>query len=183
MSLPGDQTRDPSVAVPRAIAMAVVVVLGFAVVVFRLWSIQIQQGDEFRDKSLNNFIQFKRLEHARGEIVDREGRVLVTNRPSLNVYVTPAFFPDAKRMVQRLGYAAGLDKLQVTEVSEALSEAVRERKSAIMLARGVNEAQAQHLRALQDELEIALEAVPIIAMPPDGGAPRYAVYLDPAHFP
>lgn len=52
-----------------------------------------------------------------------------------------------------------------------------------MLARGVNEAQAQHLRALQDELEIALEAVPIIAMPPDGGAPRYAVYLDPAHFP
>jgi penicillin-binding protein 2 len=186
MSLPGDQSRDPSIAVPRAIVMAVVVVLAFSVVVARLWSIQIQQGEDFRDKSLNNFIQFKRLEHARGEILDREGRVLVTNRPSLNVYVTPAFFPDTKRMVQRLGVTVGLDKLQIEDVSEALNEAVRAQKTAIMLARGVSAAQARAVRKLQDDLEIALEAVPIIAMPAGGPAaeePRYVVYLDPAHFP
>ncbi len=181
MSVDGGQDRDPGVAITRAVIMAVFVVAAFSVVVARLWTVQVSQGQAFRDKSLNNFVQFKRLEHARGEIVDRHGRVLVTNRPSLDVYVTPAFFPDANRMVLRLGRAAGLSRDQSRLVSAALSDAVRDQEApALLLARSVTEASVRRVRAVQDKLDIGLDAVVVLQMPDGDG---YAVYLDPEKFP
>lgn len=180
MSTTGQQSRDPSVAFTRAIVMAVLVALAFGVVAIRLYSVQLAQGEQFLEKSLNNFVQFKRLDHARGEIVDRYGRVLVTNRPSLNVYVTPAFFPDAKRMVLRLGSAAGLTRAEALEVSQALSDAVRDRGPPLLLARDVSRRRAESVRRVQERFDMPLEAVPILEMPEGDG---YAVYLDPERFP
>ena len=110
MSLEGEEDRGPAAAALRAGIAAALVLLAFSVVVFRLWTGPLREGPEFREKSRNNFFQFKRLEHARGEILDREGRTLVTNRPSVNVYVTPAFFPQTRRMLAELGAIAGLSK-------------------------------------------------------------------------
>lgn len=183
MSLPGEQNRDPSVALPRAIVMGVVVILAFGVILGRLWYLQIGQGEAFRDRSLNNFVQSKRLDHARGEIVDREGRVLVSNRPSLDVSVTPAFFPNAKRMMVRLGLSAGLSRAEALDKAKALSAAVRDGGSAFLLAT-VDEERAEAVRARQRQLEVPLEAVPILEAPADAdGNPAFAVYVDPNRFP
>lgn len=161
--------------------MGALAVLGFSVVLLRLYSVQIKQGREFREKSKSNFIQFKRLDHDRGEIVDREGRVLVTNRPSVNVVVTPAFFPNAHRMVLHLGYAVGLSKKEGTALSQALSKAVQERGPPLLLAADLTRREALHLRQRQEELDVPLEAIPIIEMPED--PERLAAYIDPEHFP
>ncbi len=185
MGLDGHADRDPSVANQRGIIMAVVAATTFLVVAMRLYSLQVQQGEDFRVLSQNNFVQRKRLEHQRGEIVDRANRVLVTNRPSVNVYVTPAFFPPARRMVLRLGAAAGLPRSEALAVSRALSKAVAEEGPAILLARNLTVDQVAALRSLQQSLEIPLEALPVTTQGPipSNRAPRMAAYIDPDHFP
>ena len=184
MSLDGHADRDPSVANQRGIIMGVFALVVFAVVVGRLYALQVQQGEKYRVQSQNNFVQRKRLDHPRGEVLDSRGRVLITNRPSVNVYVTPAFFPPAKRMVLKLGTAAGLDRTEGLEVSRALSRAVAERSSAILLARNLTTEQVVAVRGVQQNLEIPLEAVPIVAQPvTDDGVTLMAAYIDPDHFP
>ncbi|MDR0965521.1 MAG: penicillin-binding protein 2 [Myxococcales bacterium] len=63
----------------------------FLVLAVRLFVLQISRGEEFYEKSLNNFIKESRLPADRGMIFDSQGRILVDNRPSYNVTLTPAF--------------------------------------------------------------------------------------------
>lgn len=168
--------------------MAVVVSLAFGVILVRLYGLQILEGADFRAKSRNNFFHFERLDHARGEIVDREARVLVSNRPSVNVAVTPAFFPPATRTVVRLGATCGLARRESKEIASALSKVVQEKGPPILLARDLSRAQTLALRKMQARLEIPLEAVPILEMGADPSLSsqvddRYAAYIDPTHFP
>ena len=63
----------------------------FAVLAAKLFSLQVTRGEEFFDKSLNNFVKESRLPADRGMILDSRRRILVDNRPSYNVTLTPAF--------------------------------------------------------------------------------------------
>lgn len=175
------ETKDPSIAATRLKVMGVFALLAFVVIASRLWGVQIRQGDEFQEKSRSNFFQWRRLEHARGEILDREGRVLVTNRPSVDVYVIPAFFPPARRMVRNLARGLGVNGKAIDGLVDTLAKTAAERGPALLLARGLDEDQVQRLRARQKELELPLEAVPILAMPDD--PEHFAAYLDPDAFP
>lgn len=174
----GTEQRDPSPALGRAYAMAVVVVLAFTVVLARLHALQVRRGEEFRERSRNNFFQFERLEHARGEIVDRSGRVLVTNRPSTNVYVTPAFFPRTSRLLRSLGRPLGLGRGEMSKLAKALERAVEEDGPPLLLALGLDRERAEALRRTQEQLDLPLDAVPIIET-----EEGLAAYLDPKVFP
>jgi penicillin-binding protein 2 len=181
MSLEGQAEREPSSSFWRTSFLQLVVIVVFGIIALRLYAVQIRQGPDFREKSRHNFFQFKRLEHARGEILDREGRTLVTNRPSVNVYVTPAFFPSTRKLVVDLGRAVGLDKKAAHQLADALSKAVVERGPALLLARDLGRAEAEALREAQERAELPLEAVPMLRVP--GSSERFAAYLDPDHFP
>lgn len=158
--------------------MAVVVLLAFGIVLARLWTLQIREGSDFRRKSLNNFVQIERLEHERGEIVDRWGRVLVSNRPSMNVYVTPAFFPNATRNLFRLTDAVGVSRKQSRTLARALSKAVAEDGPPILLARDLGRPDVDRLDAVRTALELPWAAVPVLE-----GEEGLAAYVDPGHFP
>ena len=179
MSLPGQEERDPRAARGRALAMATVVVLAFAIVLVRLWSLQIRDGSQFRKKSLNNFVQIERLEHERGEIVDRFGRVLVANRPSMNVYVTPAFFPNATRNLYRLADAVGVPRGEAKTLARALSKAVAEDGPPILLARDLAPRDVRRLEAVRDALELPWASVAVL----EDGTGGLSAYVDPEHFP
>ena len=172
------QKQDPSIANGRAIAMGFVVVMAFAVVALRLWSIQIQSGDVYWDKSRDNFIQSKRLEHHRGEIVDRNRKVLVSNRPSSNVYVTPAFLPRVNRTLRKLGKIIGLGSETTSNLASILSESARNGGPPLLLAQDLTKSQVQELRAMQHKLDIRLQAIPIVKVDQ-----QYAAYIDPKYYP
>jgi penicillin-binding protein 2 len=75
----------------------------FLVLFVRLWQLQISQGDVYLQKSQDNFVKDVEIPALRGRIKDREGRVLVDNRPAYNVYVTPRFFTgDAQKKLQKI---------------------------------------------------------------------------------
>ena len=57
----------------------------------RLYHLQITRGEEFTAKSFDNFVKETRVPADRGMMLDNRGRILVDNRPSYNVTLTPAF--------------------------------------------------------------------------------------------
>ena len=174
---PGKNIRTPW----RTGLYVAVVMIGFVVVLGRLYDIQIKQGHQFAKLSRENFVQTKRLIHDRGEIVDRQGRVLVTNRPAYNITITPVFLPKTERAIRRLGRAIGLAAEEATAVAVALRGSAEESGPSVLLARDLGSEAVHALRQTQERLEVPLDAVPVIQ---DGLDPnRFAAYVDPSRFP
>ncbi|MGB9600170.1 MAG: hypothetical protein ACPL7I_06430, partial [Myxococcota bacterium] len=55
-----------------------------AIIIIRLYRIQIQMGEYYYDRAEKNFIQEVRLSPLRGRILDIKGNTLAQNRPSFN---------------------------------------------------------------------------------------------------
>jgi penicillin-binding protein 2 len=82
-------------------ALRIAVVGGFAVVLFavlffRLWSLQILEGSENLAQAKNNRTRSAKIVAPRGKIVARNGEVLVDNRTSLALQVDMSKLPTAE---------------------------------------------------------------------------------------
>jgi penicillin-binding protein 2 len=73
----------------RVRVAAVLVVLLFGGFVMRLFHLQVVEGEELRRRSDKNSIRLVDLDAPRGEVLDREGRVIATWRPSRALRVIP----------------------------------------------------------------------------------------------
>jgi penicillin-binding protein 2 len=62
----------------------------FAIFELRLFQLQIVDADELREQALRNSVRTERLDAQRGEIVDREGRVLAKTRSAFELDVVPS---------------------------------------------------------------------------------------------
>jgi penicillin-binding protein 2 len=87
-----------------------VVLLAFAVLVLRLWLLQVVHGPEYRVKSENNRIHLRDIPPFRGMIFDRGGHLLVDNRPAFNLYLIPEEIRDPEALLDRLHELAGVDR-------------------------------------------------------------------------
>jgi penicillin-binding protein 2 len=87
-STPGAAQRDFK---PRLAWATGVVALAFLVLIGRLYQLQILRGDEFKEKAEENFVKEIRQPADRGQMLDRNRRVLVDARPSYDVSLTPYF--------------------------------------------------------------------------------------------
>lgn len=109
---PGDRpSLTPQLAVRVAI-LGGIALLAFAFVFFRLWYLQVLSGDTYRAEANDNRVRSIKVRAPRGEIVDRDGRVLVENRVALAVKVSPKELPEdraARRaLYRRLGGVLGM---------------------------------------------------------------------------
>ncbi len=69
----------------RAFYSAFVIIFFFAVLVARLWFLQVQQGERYSRLADSNRVRYLEIAAPRGNILDSMGREIVTNRPSFNV--------------------------------------------------------------------------------------------------
>ncbi len=86
----------------RILSFAGVIGLVFVVFIFRLFSIQILNGDTWVAQALENRLRAISLAPTRGVIFDRNGIVLARNVASYNVVVTAAFLPDDEGSIQNI---------------------------------------------------------------------------------
>jgi penicillin-binding protein 2 len=82
---------------PRVYRGAAIVVCALVVLLVRLWQLQIARGEEYAYQSINNYKKSLFVPADRGVIKDRRGAVLVDNRPSFDVFLTPAFCKGKER--------------------------------------------------------------------------------------
>jgi penicillin-binding protein 2 len=73
----------------RIRVLALLLVLVFGGFVFRLFQLQLVQGEELRERSQRNSIRRVTLEAPRGEVLDREGRVLASWQTAHALRVVP----------------------------------------------------------------------------------------------
>ena len=69
----------------RAFYSAFVIIFFFAILVARLWFLQVQNGEKYSRLADSNRVRYLEIAAPRGNILDSEGREIVTNRPSFNV--------------------------------------------------------------------------------------------------
>lgn len=79
--------------------------LGIGILIFRLWFLQVLDGAYYRDKSENNRVRGIRTGAPRGLIYDREGKILVRNRPSFNLAL---MLEDVENVEETLRKIAGI---------------------------------------------------------------------------
>ncbi len=82
------KTADADWYRQRLTGAMIIVVAAFSVLFLRLVFLQVIRGDEYHLLSLNNRIRLQSIDPPRGLIYDRNGDVLVENRPSFDVTIT-----------------------------------------------------------------------------------------------
>lgn len=109
----------------RALISSVFIITVFAVLVSRLWFLQIQQGDIYSSKAENNRVRYVDIAPPRGNIFDSMGREVVTNRPSFDVLLSR----EEKRIDEALlKKVAAYLEVDITELLQKIREMANEPK-------------------------------------------------------
>ena len=88
--MPSLSQREVPLLVRRRLTLCLgAALLGFLLLLGRLWYLQIVLGSEMRASSENNRIRLHRVQATRGTVVDRYGRVMIDSRPSFDAVLVP----------------------------------------------------------------------------------------------
>jgi penicillin-binding protein 2 len=154
--------HGPDTQLPRnspSLALRVTILTGIAIAVLsvlalRLWYLQVLSGDDFREQANDNRVRETRIQAPRGDILDRDGKVLVANRTVMALQVEPDELPKSgpKRafIMRTLGDVTGMTPAEI----EAEIEAVRAESAAspVILKKGLGADKAFYLRENQSSL-------------------------------
>jgi penicillin-binding protein 2 len=101
----------------RVAVLGGVAVALFGVLFFRLWNLQVLDGDKYLAEATNNRTREYKVIAPRGDILDREGNVIVDNRTSLALQLNTSKLPEdqveEREELERLGELAHMSLLKV----------------------------------------------------------------------
>jgi len=129
-----------------------VAVVLFGVLFFRLWLLQVLDGEKYLAEAKNNRTRSYRVSAPRGEILDRNGKVLVANRTSLALQVNPRKLPEdpAQRRAE-LSRLADLTHSTLDRVRKTMHEELKLAPAApVTLRRDVGHFLVFYLQENQD---------------------------------
>lgn len=78
----------------RAMIIGGLALLLFSILLLRLWSLQVVTGDEYVAEANDNRTLETRVRAPRGEVLDRDGEVMVGNRSRMAIQLDPTRVPD-----------------------------------------------------------------------------------------
>ncbi len=110
--------------VASLVIFGLIAAAGFAVLIGRLYHLQLTLGRDYYEKSLNNFVKELKIPADRGLLLDRHGEVLADSRPSYDLYLTPYFCGKVcDEVVARLSDYLNLSVDEQQHVRQKLREA------------------------------------------------------------
>jgi penicillin-binding protein 2 len=119
----GDWRRTP---MPAQFALRVAILSGvalvmFALIFFRLWYLQVLSGDKYLHAAENNQVREITVQAPRGEILDRNGDVLVDNRTSLALQVRPDELPKVHaQRIEELKHLSAVAGIPLDEIKKQI---------------------------------------------------------------
>jgi penicillin-binding protein 2 len=136
--------------------VALGVIAGFALLVGRLWQLQVMRGDSYYARTVSNVVKERYLPSVRGKILDRSGVPLADNRPAFNIYATPNKLTiEVKAELERM---LGLSDDEIAKIDERLAIGrKRDPKSPIL----VLEDQGRDRAALVEQARARLPGVEV----------------------
>lgn len=127
----------------RLYVFALAMMCGFSVLVFRLWSLQIDRREEFAKMVPGAKKERARIPGPRGEIKDRNGIVLATNKASFEVRVNLA------EVVSEFRRDAKIHKKEIPEVLvDVIERGIRRQKKELDIYAVFEETIARQMRRM-----------------------------------
>ncbi|MCL6472775.1 MAG: penicillin-binding protein 2 [Firmicutes bacterium] len=103
----------------RLLILSFIAIGIFTILISRLWFLQVMGGQMYMELAEGNYIRVIPVDAPRGLIYDRNGQVLVNNRPSTGVSVSPQIaekYPESlKKLSKILGMSIGEIKEKIAE--------------------------------------------------------------------
>ena len=162
--MPGRHPPVISREIPPDLQIRIVVAVAVAYVAFslvgvRLWYLQLERGAEMRSLSEHNRIRLVRLPGSRGVVYDRNGDILIDNRPSFDVVFVPEDARDRRKTLQNLAHYLGDTEPSIHQAVRAPSK--RPPYEGIVLRRDVDWEGVVALETHQLDLPgVSLQVVP-----------------------
>lgn len=151
---PDPRVREPYRLTPqlalRIAVLGAIALAAFAVLLLRLWSLQVLSGDEYLKAAQNNQLRLIRVEAPRGPILDRQGRVIVSNVAGTAVRLWVGDMPERGRyrLVRRLARVLGVSP---RELARQVEERAADPLTPIVVKTSVGEEQVSYLYEHQAE--------------------------------
>jgi penicillin-binding protein 2 len=127
MSFERARPPEPRVPVSSQLGVRVAALGGFALIMFgiiffRLWYLQILTGEQYVQQAVANSTREVPIPAPRGNILGREGEVLVTSRVTNAVQIVPSELPPRgprrRALYRRLGKLLGMTPARIREVEK-----------------------------------------------------------------
>lgn len=151
---------DPRVAEPYRLTPQLALRVGilgalalgvFAILFLRLWSLQVLSGDRYLAAAQDNQLRTMRVEAPRGPILDREGRVVVSNVAGTAVKLWVSDLPTAGRYAM-LGRLAKILRVPRARLAREVDRAIAEDPlTPITVKTAVHQEQILYLKERQSE--------------------------------
>ncbi|HZA35934.1 MAG TPA: penicillin-binding protein 2 [Vicinamibacterales bacterium] len=153
----------------------------FALLAVCFWFFQIIQHAKFQEMAENNHQRELPLRAPRGVLFDRDGRVLVENRPSFNVSIVRLHTTNLDRTIRLLAAVAGTDERRMQELVERHRHEPPYRPIVVIEDATLGQVAAIIARRLDFELpDVVVQRVPTRNYPIDGLAAHLFGYVGEA---
>ena len=114
-----DWARETRITHGRVTVLAALMVLVMMGLLYRYFSLQVIQNEEFRAQSDRNRIAVRTVAPTRGVIVDRSGNLLAVNQPSFTLAITPERAEDLDNVLITLSDLLGLTETDIELFTQA----------------------------------------------------------------
>ena len=124
-----NKDRSDTSQVQRRVAiLGGIALIAFGVILFRLWYLQVLSGDRYLAEAQGNRVRAVTVQAPRGEILDRDGEVLVGNRTALALQVRKDELPENRaervKVLERVAEVTGMSledvRKEIDEQTKAL---------------------------------------------------------------
>ena len=161
--------------VPRLRLAVLIVGIGILILLLRLWYLQLLQGDHYSVLSTNNRLRVRPVEAPRGFILDRNGEILVENRPTFDLYAT---LEDVKNPGEVAAAVAEVLEVPAAEIEARLAEGRARPYQPLLLRKDITEAMMVAVEERKLDLPgVSLHIRPIRAYPSGGMAASLLGYV------
>jgi len=114
-----DWARETRITHRRVTVLAALMVVVMMGLLYRYFSLQVIQNEEFRAQSDRNRIAVRTVAPTRGVIVDRSGNLLAVNQPSFTLAITPERAEDLHNVLTTLSDLLGLTESDIDLFTQA----------------------------------------------------------------
>jgi penicillin-binding protein 2 len=141
ISSPQDQVKALH---DRLLWMAVILCGIVTLLVVRLWGLQVWYGDYYHQLSEQNRLRHVPIQAPRGLVYDRAGRLVVTNVPSLNLYVVEEDMSDPSATIAEISRTLGWTQ---EEVRDRINSRRQSAYTPVLIKQGLTLSEAARLEA------------------------------------
>jgi penicillin-binding protein 2 len=151
--------EDRRGTIARLSILQYVITALFSILAISFWVLQVAQHAKFEEMAENNHQRTLALRAPRGIILDRDGRVLVENRPSFSISIMREHSKDLNRTIRMLAAVLGFEESAVREIVDRHRREPTYRPITIVLDASI--AQVSAVRARRLELpDVLVEPMP-----------------------